>query len=527
MENSLSRRSFIGSALVAGAGMVGAAALPGCSSKPSAKKDTTGIKWDKEADVVIVGAGAAGLWAAVQAYDNNLSAIVLEKQPEASAGGDVRCCGGYLFPISTDPAVLLSTGSFGEANEDLVYGIDEYGTDAIDWLVAHKYMEWADQPYVVIDGAGPGIYEGLLQAAVDAEAEILYETPGLSLITNDAGEVVGVVAGSKDEPFNVKAHYGVLLATGAYTMNEELMANFHLMGMDYYSVGSPHLTGDGLIMAGELGAKLSKLAKGYEIMYLTSKAASKEIGTGVFCLPPDNGSVMVVNQDGERFIDEYCSFTHNKSTLPLFDFEGDMMQCRADGAHYVNSKMFEIVDQATFDAFTLGNANAGCSWANCMPEEVGGYIWSADNQAELARGWIMRGETVAEIAEAIGVDPAKLQDSIDKYNADCAAGADDFGRNPDKMVPLGKGPYYAIELVPSIIYTIGGLDTDEYGRTLNWRNEPISRLYSAGNIGNVVTYMQPIAVNGCWGQAGVAINSIAELEPWDFDLASPCRNDKN
>lgn len=98
-----------------------------------------------------------------QAYDNNLSAIVLEKQPEESAGGDVRCCGGYLFPISTDPNVLMSTGSFGEANEDLVYGIDEYGTDAIDWLVAHKYMEWADQPYVVIDGAGPGIYKGLLR----------------------------------------------------------------------------------------------------------------------------------------------------------------------------------------------------------------------------------------------------------------------------------------------------------------------------------------------------------------------------
>ena len=347
MENALSRRNFIGGALIAGAGMVGAAALSGCAGKAYAKQDTTGIKWDKEADVVIVGGGAAGLWAAVQAYDNNLSAIVLEKQPEESAGGDVRCCGGYLFPISTDPNVLMSTGSFGEANEDLVYGIDEYGTDAIDWLVAHKYMEWADQPYVVIDGAGPGIYTGLLQAAIDAEAEILYETPGLSLITSDEGEVVGVVAGTKDEPLNVKAHYGVLLATGAYTMNKELMANFHLMGMDYFSVGSPHLTGDGLIMAGELGAKLSKLAKGYEIMYLTSKAASKEIGTGMFCLPPDNGSVMIVNQNGDRFIDEFCSFTHNKSTLPLFDFEGDMMQCRADGAHYVNSSMFEIVDQAT------------------------------------------------------------------------------------------------------------------------------------------------------------------------------------
>lgn len=68
-------------------------------------------------------------------------------------------------------------------------------------------------------------------------------------------------------------------------------------------------------------------------------------------------------------------------------------------------------------------------------------------------------------------------------------GVDAFGRNPEKMAPLGDGPYYAIELAPSIIYTIGGLTTDEYGRTLTWRNEPIPRLYSAGNIGNVVTYM--------------------------------------
>ena len=519
MENSLSRRNFIGGALMAGAGLAGAAALTGCSGKGAAKKDTTGIKWDKEADVVIVGAGAAGLWAAVQAYENALTAVVLEKEPEASAGGDVRCCGGYLLPVATDPGVMMSTGSFGEANEDLVYDVDSYGMEAIDWLVGHKYMEWADVPYVVIDGAGPGIYNGLLQAAKDCDAEILYETPGYALITNDEGEVIGVEAGLEDARINVKASYGVLLATGAYTMNEELMRNFHLMGMDYFSVGAPSLTGDGLIMAGELGAKLSKLPKGYEIMYLVSKAASKDVGTGVFCVPPATGSVVIVNQNGDRFINEYESFTHNKGSLPLFDFEGEMSQCRADGAHFVNNKMFEIVDQATFDAGTLGNVNGGCSWANLMPEEVGGFLWSQDNQAELERGWIMKGDTLADIAAAIEVAPEKLQATIDAYNAECAAGTDDFGRNPDKKQPLGSGPYYAIELAPSIIYTIGGLTTDECGRTLTWRDEPIPRLYSAGNIGQVITYLQPIGVNGCWGQAAVAVNSMAELEPWDHDLA--------
>ena len=520
MDSHLSRRNFVGGALVAGAGIVAGTALSACSGSAGGNKDTTGIKWDKEADIVIVGGGAAGLWAAVKAYENAFSTIVLEKEPEASAGGDVRCCGGYLLLAATDPDVLLGTGSFGEANEDLVYDIDEYGTEAIDWLIDNKYIEWLDGvEYNVIEGTGPAIYEGLLQAAKDCDAEILYETPGYSLITKDGKEVIGVVAGPEDARINVKAKYAVILATGAYTMNEDMMANLHLMGMEYFSVGAPSLTGDGLIMAGELGAKLSKLTKGYEIMYLVSRAASKEMGTGIFCVPPENNTVVIVNQDGNRFINEYTSFTHNKGSLSLFDFVGDMSTCRSNNAGFVNNKMFEIVDQATFDSCTLGNAHAGCSWANLMPEEVGGYLWSQDNQAELDRGWIIKGDTLADIAGSIGVDPAKLEATIEKYNADCAAGHDDFGRSADKMQPLGDGPYYAIELSLSVIYSIGGLTTDELGRTLSWRDEPIPRLYSAGNIGQVVTYLQPLGVNGCWGQAAVAVEGITELEPWDSDLA--------
>ena len=89
-----------------------------------------------------------------------------------------------------------------------------------------------------------------------------------------------------------------------------------------------------------------------------------------------------------------------------------------------------------------------------MPAEVGGYLWSQDNQAELANGWIMKGDTLADIAAAIEVSPEHLQQTIDRCNEECAAGTDDFGRSPDKKQPIGSGPYYAIELAPSIIYTI-------------------------------------------------------------------------
>lgn len=104
---------------------------------------------------------------------------------------------------------------------------------------------------------------------------------------------------------------------------------------------------------------------------------------------------MIVNQNGDRFIDEFCSFTHNKSTLPLFDFEGDMMQCRADGAHYVNSSMFEIVDQATFVPSPWVTPTLVAAGPTACPRRWAATSGARDNQAELEKGWIMRGETVA------------------------------------------------------------------------------------------------------------------------------------
>ncbi|WP_350455507.1 FAD-binding protein [Slackia heliotrinireducens] len=510
----VSRRGFIQKAAAVAAGFAGASLLGSCSTEDAAKD--AGVQWDREADIVIVGAGAAGLWGAIRATNEGLVPLVLEKAPEEQAGGDCRVSGGYLMTAATNPRILLDTGSFREANEELVYSIDTEGLAAIDYIIDNGYATWnGGLEYVQVDGAGPGVYKALLQAAKDVGVEVLYSTPALSLITGEGNEVLGVKAGSEDAPINVKGRRATLLACGSYTMDEELMANFHFPGFKYYSIGTPYATGDGLKMAGVLGAKLSKISKGYEIMYLTSVAASEAVGTGVMCVPPANNSVIIVNQDGNRFIDEYTSFTHNKETLSLFAFEGDMMECRANNAFYTNRRMFEIVDAETFATCNLGNVNAGCGWANLMPESEGGYIWSEDNSQELEKGWILKGDTLDDIASQIEVDPVALKATVDEYNAACESGEDKF-RMPVKLAPLGDGPYYAIELCTSFIYTIGGLTNDERGRTINWNNEPIPRLYHAGDVGETVTYLQPTAINGAWGQASVAINDIMHLAPWDL-----------
>lgn len=515
MGQELTRRNFIGGALLAGAGLAGATMLSACGGNGDAKQggDDSGITWDKEADVVVLGAGAGGMYGAIVAQENGLTPIVLEKQPEATAGGDLRVSGGYLLPIATDPELMVGSASFGEANEEWADAVDELGTEAIDWVIDHG-CEWANGvEYMQVEGGGVAIYECLRDNMVDAGIECLYETPAVKLITNAAGEVIGVTGESAGQQINVKAKQGVLVATGSYTMNKELMANFHIPGIEYYPTGSPYLTGDGLIMAGDLGAKLSRLAMGVEYNGLCSKGASEEVGLAVTAnIAP---GAIIVNQDGNRFMNEQVSLQHSKSTMPFFKFQGTMMECRSDQCGYVNSKMFEIFDQATFDSFNLGNFGQEMTWANIFEDVDNGYVWSEDNQAELKEGWIVKADTLDALAGEIGVDAANLKASVDSYNAARAAGEDPFGRPADTMVAIGSGPYYAMELAVATLYSMGGLTTNEFGQTINWSNQPIPRLYSAGNVGMVGPYLEPTAINGAWGQAALAIDHMASLDAWD------------
>ena len=155
------------------------------------------------------------------------------------------------------------------------------------------------------------------------------------------------------------------------------------------------------------------------------------------------------------------------------------------------------------------------TWANIFEGVDNGYVWSEDNQAELDAGFIVKADTLDALAGEIGVDAANLKASVESYNAACASGEDAFGRPADAMVAIGAGPYYAMELAVATLYSMGGLTTNDQGQTINWSNEPIPRLYSAGNVGMVGPYLEPTAINGAWGQAALAIDHIATLDDWD------------
>jgi hypothetical protein len=123
---------------------------------------------------------------------------------------------------------------------------------------------------------------------------------------------------------------------------------------------------------------------------------------------------------------------------------------------------------------------------------VGLYTWSPDNSAEIERGWISRGATVAAAARAAGVaDPEAAEESVAAYNAACAAGADPFGRPADTLVPLDRPPYYCVPLYPGGSNTTGGPRRNADGQVLHVFGDAIPGLYAAGELGQASGLLYP------------------------------------
>ncbi len=116
---------------------------------------------------------------------------------------------------------------------------------------------------------------------------------------------------------------------------------------------------------------------------------------------------------------------------------------------------------------------------------VEGYRWSADNAAEVARGWIARAGSLEELAGLLQRDPAVLVAAVDRFNASCEAGIDaDFGRDPAQMSRIATAPFYGVAVVPAITFTTGGGRRDALGRVLDVDGLPIPALFEAGALGS-------------------------------------------
>src|SRR5579885_2682858 len=487
----------------------------------------TGRGWDVEADVVVVGFGAAGFAAAVTAHDIGAEVVILEKAPAGEEGGNTRVAGqGYLNTSSPEKAAAYLAalcGAYTVPEPMIRVWADEMCRNN-DWLRAlggdpqeHQHqpvgIEFPDLPgadcvHKFHDGPTYGysytwkLFERLVK---ERPIRVLYRTPACELIQHDRSkEILGVRAERDGRAIMVKAQRGVVLTCGGFENNQEMIRNY-LPGVPYcYTSGSPYNEGDGIRMAMSIGADLwhmnnyagpSMALKVPEVRTTFSMQAlhfSKQMP----------GGMIVVGPDARRFADEKYKTRHGK--VPV---NGRWLPLSTP------CPMFMIFDQALFAAGPLYDKHPSHGWTQIIER----YDWSDDNSAELAKGWIKAAPTIPALAALIGLDPAALADAVRRWNRSCDAGEDaEFGRKL-MLAPIADGPFFAVELSPSMLNTQGGPRRNEKAQIVRPNGSPIPRLYSAGDLGSIYSYLYlgSVIIGECLAFGRIAGRNAAAETPWD------------
>ena len=455
----------------------------------------TEAAWDREADVVVLGLGAAGCAAAIEAHDAGASVIVLEKMPAGREGGNTRVSGGVWFD-NTDPegaATYLRAlcGDF-PVPEDVIRVWSRETAQNSAWVESlgarvathgDYRPEFPEMPgsesyggYIGVDGelGNSRLFETLSAAVREREIELLLDTPGRELLRDASGAIAGVEAlsGASEggTPLRVRARRGVVLATGGFENNPEMVRDY-LRLPDSPVWGSPAGTGDGIRMAQQVGADLWHMdnmatafgfrAEGFESgFYVSFVFARGFIFTGM---------------DGRRVMDEFPRGGHGHGKF--------------NGAYelYPAAPMHVIFDERTRLAGPISPPPEllPVGW-NMLVE---GYEWSEDNSAEIERGWIKRADSPRELAALLDVDGEVLEETVRRYNAACAAGADDqFQRHPATLAPIDEPPYYAFTSAPLLGWTNGGPRRNERSQVLDALGRVIPRLYAAGCVSSTYSW---------------------------------------
>lgn len=434
-------------------------------------------------DVLVIGFGAAGASAAVEAHDAGASVAIVEKTP--AGGGNCRYSGGFLFDdedaVAIDHLDALCFGTteretlaaFARGLHEIPSWIESLGgrLEAVDLgAFAGMLPSWPHFPggararyrqYAPADRSRPG--EGLwrlLDGAVRRRRiPVLLNCAAEDLII-EAGGVSGAVVRTPDGRRAIRARAGTILASGSFEYDEERRHAY--LPLRTVPVGHAGNTGDTLTLAAQAGAALwhmSAFFGWFAFLHPDHGAA--------FTLDVHAPSFVYVDGDGRRFADETGWEVHDKvrSATAYMPRRGN----RPSMPGHI------VFDEAARRAGPLHGIVG-------TPND---YAWSADNSTEVANGWIARGETAADLARAAGIDAGTLTHTLQSYTAAVRAGRDDeFGRAPLTLAAL-EPPLYAIRMWPGLATASGGPKRDARARVLRWGRSPVPRLFAAGAAGSV------------------------------------------
>ena len=525
----VSRRDFVKGAAVGAGTLAGASALASCA--PAAAPAPGGNipeQWDEETDVVIVGYGGAGAVAAITAADAGAQVLVLEKLP-ADTSTRILHTNSTRFSASCtmhwldkeEAIKYLTFASRGATPDDVIESWAEGAISTKDWLegiggvltgtdepVSSEFVDTFDMPgdgyfyRMFHEDRGAGLWKTLSSAVLDrGEIDVIFESPVKELIQNpETKEILGVIAEKEGNRTYVKANKAVVLTCGGFEHDFDLL-NTYVWATPSRFYSNPGNSGDGVRMAQAVGAQLwhMPLIGGRVIAWIDELGEGMNAGTWK--------PYVHVDKYGKRFIK--MPWHSHSACWDAFRWDRDLCDFPA-------VPCFSIFDQSSVDE----------KGALLGPMKYSEYQWSEDNSVEIEKGWILKADTIEELAAVIAQDPDDagkmkpevLAETLSIYNQYCADGEDpELGSDPSTLLPVETPPYYAIKLYPGGVNTFGGPKRDAKGQVVNSFDQPIPRLFAGGELGSILGFLYSSGgwnICECIVSGQLAGENAAALEPW-------------
>ena len=479
-----------------------------------------GRDFDETFDVIVLGFGFAGGAAAIAASDRGCSVLLAEKMADPggisiTAGGGIRTARdadnafAYLKASCdgrTDAAVLrvfaqeltkldahirelaAVNNAVCESREHPgnypFPGYDTFG--AIEVAAVPGFDPLTGYPHVRGRNRGPLLFKVVEDNVRKRPIDVRCNFPAARLITDGAGAVTGVTFRAGGGLRRIRARRGVVLACGGFEADRAMQEQYWQI-KPVYSAASRGNTGDGIRMAQDVGADLWHMWHFHGSYGMLHPDPANATSFRMKRLPdwrPAGNNVpakldravpmswIVVNKRGKRFMNEAPPYMQDTGHRPLDLFD-------AQTQSFPNIPAFVIIDEDGRKMYPLGQAVFN-------DREAEPYDWSADNLKEVQLGILKQAGTIEDLAAIVGVPADSMRATLDRWNAQCAAGKDeDFDRPKEMMTPVRTPPFYVAEVWPVVSNTQGGPRHDERQRVLDTYGQPIPRLYTAGELGSI------------------------------------------
>lgn len=431
-------------------------------AKVSPKEDVT-----ETHEVVVIGAGGAGLSAAIEAKAAGADVIVLEKMP--LAGGNTLISGAeYAAPnnwLQKQEGIEDSTELFVQdmlkggdyANEEaLVRVVAENALEGAEWLRDEVGVTWEDElmffgghsvkrSLIPLGASGKEIITKQVAKAESMDIPILYNTKATKLITDESGAVIGVEAESDEANYTFNATKGVIIASGGFGSNLEMRMKYNPeIDENILSTNTVGSTGDGIIMAEDIGASL---------------VGMEHIQTYPICDPLTGtllyfddarlyGHTVIVNKEGKRFVEE------------LGRRDEMSMAIKAQTGHVC----YELVDQNGYDLSKLEENHKS---------EIE-YLYNND--------LLVKADTLEEAAAFFEIDAEELKATVERYNSYVKEGKDPEFNKRSLPSTIEKAPFYILKAAPAVHHTMGGIRINTEAQVLDVDGNIIKGLYAAGEV---------------------------------------------